>query len=115
MEKMTKEEVGEVPFLPDEAIDRCVELANNIVEAQNLDAYVEIEVTDWDLIVCGLRALASLAIAIREEDKTFCAGCKQEIDPTVCGCGMTIDGSNHEGHNPIPMGCICYRDKGNQG
>lgn len=74
MEKMTKEEVNAInfvpadgPFLPDAAIDRCVELANNIVTAQDLDAYVEIQVTDWDLIVCGLRALASLALAIRED------------------------------------------------
>lgn len=69
MEKMTKEEMQAAydRFLPDEAVERCVELANNIVEAQNLDAYVEIEAADWDLIVCGLRALASLALAIKEK------------------------------------------------
>jgi hypothetical protein len=38
-----------------------------------------------------------------------CDGCGMEIDPDVCGCGDSIDGRLHDGHTPVPVGCICYR------
>jgi hypothetical protein len=43
-------------------------------------------------------------------ERIICPGCKNEIDPDVCGCGDSKE--NHtgwEGHPFIPMGCDCYR------
>ena len=40
--------------------------------------------------------------------KTTCPGCKREIDPETCHCGLSIDHSSMgEGHMPVPMGCVC--------
>lgn len=37
-----------------------------------------------------------------------CTHCGHEIDPTVCHCGDAIDGTWHDGHSPVPMGCRCH-------
>jgi len=42
-----------------------------------------------------------------------CPGCGNEIDPDVCGCGEFREGHNAwwAGHEFVPMGCDCLRDK----
>jgi hypothetical protein len=45
-----------------------------------------------------------------ESDQVICEGCKNEIDPDVCGCGDAIKDHGYDnGHAPIPMGCDCLR------
>ena len=44
---------------------------------------------------------------------TVCDGCGNAIDPELCGCGQLI--AEHrwtggDGHSPIPVGCVCFRD-----
>lgn len=48
----------------------------------------------------------------RDPDAVICPGCKAEIDPTTCGCGMPM--RNHgdpmeTGHYSVALGCNCYR------
>lgn len=48
------------------------------------------------------------------EGHAICGGCNQEIDPECCGCGDTKKDHGSPmlvGHNFIPMGCDCYRNK----
>lgn len=49
---------------------------------------------------------------LREEAKDQrCRWCGWRIDPTTCECGDAIDerGTYHDGHAPVPMGCVCHR------
>lgn len=41
----------------------------------------------------------------------FCDGCGQEIDPDTCHCGSAIGDYGHDGHNTVPIGCICLYDE----
>lgn len=42
-----------------------------------------------------------------------CPNCGQMIDPETCWCGQPIDHGYDSTHAvAIPMGCDCYRDKG---
>jgi len=54
------------------------------------------------------------AVGVRVElRRPRCAGCGNEIDPDVCGCGDSITHSAWDfGHEPVPMGCDCGRDDG---
>jgi len=45
------------------------------------------------------------------ERREVCEGCGNLIDPNTCGCGSPIDHSSWEGHQPVPMGCDCMREK----
>ena len=48
-----------------------------------------------------------------EDGREVCSGCDQEIDPDCCGCGDSKQGHSAWGGHPfVPMGCHCYRDKG---
>lgn len=41
-----------------------------------------------------------------------CSGCRNWIDPDMCGCGDYIKGHGNPdqtGHQPVPMGCACFR------
>jgi len=49
-----------------------------------------------------------------KKEHEICSGCGEEIDPTVCECGDEIYYNNdtansrgHDGHSPVPIGCIC--------
>lgn len=49
------------------------------------------------------------------DGRGMCGGCRREIDPETCGCGS--EKRHHgvwDGHPFVPMGCDCYRDKGDQ-
>ncbi len=49
------------------------------------------------------------------ERRETCPGCGNEIDPDCCGCGSPMDGHTMlDGHSPVPMGCDCMRDSGNE-
>lgn len=41
--------------------------------------------------------------------RPVCNKCHNAIQPDICHCGEDIVGtfSSHDGHNPIPMGCVC--------
>lgn len=41
----------------------------------------------------------------------MCRGCKQEVDPNVCGCGGLAKDHDTaiDGHPFVPIGCDCYR------
>ena len=45
----------------------------------------------------------------QEQPPEHCTGCGNVIDPSTCWCGDAIDeqGSSHDNHHPIPMGCEC--------
>lgn len=41
-----------------------------------------------------------------------CPFCKNEIDPETCGCGSGQSGHPYDlGHNFVPMGCDCGRNR----
>lgn len=42
-----------------------------------------------------------------------CSGCQKQIDPDVCGCGVSKENHNswEAGHSFVPMGCDCLREK----
>lgn len=40
---------------------------------------------------------------------SYCAGCRNEIDPDVCGCGSAGCRADYDGHNFVPAGCDCLR------
>jgi hypothetical protein len=41
-----------------------------------------------------------------------CDGCGEMIDPDTCWCGQPKNRHMLENHDYVPMGCDCYRDKG---
>ena len=48
-----------------------------------------------------------------EFGSVVCPGCGNGIDPNVCWCGDFYSQHNaYSGHNFVPMGCDCGRDKG---
>jgi hypothetical protein len=59
------------------------------------------------------RMLAQVTGFERTLGRPKCDGCHQEIDPDCCCCGAPINGY-HDNHSPVPMGCQCFRDKGEE-
>lgn len=49
--------------------------------------------------------------------REVCKGCGSEVDPEVCYCGEPIveDRTYCDNHHPVPMGCNCWRLKGDEG
>lgn len=46
--------------------------------------------------------------ADRGDPSTTCPGCGCEVDQDTCECGDPIDGARHDGHQPVPMGCLYH-------
>lgn len=44
----------------------------------------------------------------------ICPGCDEQIDTTVCYCGMPPENHRFEEHPFVPVGCDCYRAKGKE-
>lgn len=69
-----------------------------------------VEQLEQDLATAKARIGQLEAPALRVALTAFCDGCGKEIDPETCGCGSPVgDGSYHDNHSPIPMGCSCLR------
>lgn len=62
-----------------------------------------------DLLEIVERADEFIANQERRASLELCEGCGEEIDPATCYCGEEIDGSAHDNHYPVPMGCACHR------
>lgn len=47
------------------------------------------------------------------DSRSYCTGCKRDIDPDCCHCGDYI--KDHRGgdgcHFAVPMGCVCFYAK----
>jgi hypothetical protein len=43
---------------------------------------------------------------------TWCDSCEREISNDTCWCGDDLDHGYGptDGHAPVPMGCVCFRD-----
>lgn len=45
----------------------------------------------------------------------ICTGCDHEIDEAWCHCGeATEQHTAYSGHSPVPMGCRCHEDRGEE-
>lgn len=87
--------------------------AENVKEIRGLlYEYVNGANCDSDLSTLADRARKALAVYSETGFQGFCPGCKNEIDPHTCHCGEPINRHGiFSGHNPVPMGCDCGRNK----
>lgn len=87
---------------------KAIEALNAVVECK--DVSFADRCNALELVLAHLQARIEQTQPVKA--KTFCGGCGNEVDPSVCGCGDSIDGTNHDGHSPVPMGCDCMRSTG---
>lgn len=79
----------------------------------------------WMVLLIGVGfALGSLRKRLRRAYRswraarrglTICRWCDCEIDEAWCHCGSATERHTaYSGHSPVPMGCRCHEDRGEE-
>lgn len=88
-------------------IDKLRELANRLGRDRTHwegCQYEHPECAIW----AAAREIDSLNKRITNYERSRCPECGEEIDPETCHCGEPMDENSHDGHDPVPIGCVCF-------